>query len=77
MPLSLMATFLPSPLLEDVRDTGPCRCRSRLGYCLDAMNADTNNAPSVAWRIPAPHNNAPPRPSPATAQIIPTAASTL
>lgn len=77
MRLSLMPTSSPSPLLEDVRDTRPCRCRSQLGYCLDAMSAETNNTPSVAWRIPAPHNNAPPRPRPAAAQIITTAASTL
>ena len=35
---------------------------------LDATSADTNNASSVAWPIPAPHNNNPPRLNPAAAR---------
>lgn len=36
-----------------------------------------NSIPSAAWIAPAPHNNKPPKPNPAAAQAMTTAASTL
>ena len=48
-----------------------------LPHRLDVTSANTNNAPSAAWPIPAAHSSRPPRPDPAAVQSRTTAASTL